>query len=376
MKAFKYKLKPSRRVAARLDATLDVCRELYNAALQERRAAYQQAKTSLNYYDQASQLSEIRDLREDVAGVHSQVLQDVLKRLDKAYKAFFTRVKKGAGKVGFPRFKGRNRYASFTYPQSGFKLEGNKLTLSKIGSVRLRLSREAGGKIKTCSLRRQADGWFVIFIAEAAPLPLPKTGESVGIDVGLENFATLSTGEVIENPRFLRTAEAGLKRQQRKVSKKKRGGANRKKAVRLLARQHLKVAHQRQDFFHKTANQLLREFDEIAIEDLNIKGMVKNHHLAKAITDAAWRTFVNILTAKAENAGRKVWKVAPAYTSQDCSQCRARVKKSLAVREHRCIVCGYVAQRDHNAARNILARTARVARAGVTLPVDQRIPCL
>src|SRR5262249_10027593 len=149
-----------------LAATLDLCRELYNAGLQERRDAYKLQKKSLNYYDQANQLSDIKALRDDMKGLHSQVLQDVLKRLDKAFQAFFRRVKENPTQAGFPRFKGQSRYNSFTYPQSGFKLVGNKLTLSKIGSCRLRLSRPIEGKIKTCSIKRQVDGWFVIFTVE------------------------------------------------------------------------------------------------------------------------------------------------------------------------------------------------------------------
>src|SRR5262249_20822423 len=140
-----------------------------------------------------------------------------------------------------------------------------------------------------------------------------------------------------------------------------------------LAKKHQKIANLRRDFFHKTANQLIREFDEIAVEDLHIKGMVKNHHLAKSISDASWATFVEILSAKAANAGRRVWKVPPQFTSQDCSRCGCRVKKSLSVREHRCIECGFVVHRDHNAALNIKARIAPFARVGVALPTDQRI---
>jgi putative transposase len=314
-------------------------------------------------------LPEIKLVREDVAAIHSQVLQDPLRRVSRAFDAFFQRCLKGDKKAGFPRFKQKSRYNSFTYPQSGFKLVGNKLQLSKIGSVRLHLSREIEGKIKTCSIKRQVDGWFVIFaVEENQSCFIAKTGEAVGIDVGLENFATLSTGEVVENPRYLRKAERELKIQQRKVSKKKKAGSNRRKAVRLLAKKHLQVANQRKDFFHKTSLQLIREFDEIAVEDLNIKSLVRNHHLAKSISDAGWGTFVSILENKAENAGRRVWKVPAAFTSQDCSQCGERVKKSLSQREHRCIGCGYVSHRDHNAALNILGRADQFVRVNaVTL---------
>jgi putative transposase len=219
------------------------------------------------------------------------------------------------------------------------------------------------GKVKTCTIKKQVDGWFVIFVVEETSSPyFPKTRNSAGIDLGVENFVTLSTGEVIENPKFFHRVERDLKIQQRKVSKKKLHGSNWKKAVILLSKKHLKVHNQRRDFFHKLSLQLIKEFDEIAVENLNIAGMVRNHHLAKSISDVSWGTFLQILTFKAESAGRKVWKVPSQYTSQDCSKCGNRVRKSLSEREHSCLNCGYVTHRDHNAAQNILARTAPVAR--------------
>jgi putative transposase len=172
----------------------------------------------------------------------------------------------------------------------------------------------------------------------------------------LENFATLSTGEVIENPRHLKAAARRLKTAQRKVSRRRKGSNRRRKAVVLLARQHQKIRRQRQDFHHQTALRLIREFDAIAVEDLNLRGLVRNHHLARHISDAAWSAFFSILTSKAENAGRQVVKVSPQFTSQDCARCGHRVRKTLAVREHRCLACGFVAHRDHNAALNIQRR--------------------
>jgi putative transposase len=174
---------------------------------------------------------------------------------------------------------------------------------------------------------------------------------------------------VIENPRYFRKAENALKICQRLVSKKKRGGANRKKAVHLLGKKHLKIANQRKDFFHKTSRDLIGKFDEIAVEDLNIKGLLKNHHLAKSISDASWRTFLSTLEGKAANAGRRVWRVAAAFTSQDCSRCGDRVKKSLSQREHRCMGCGFVVPRDQNAALNIKGRAQRLT-SGVLLAHD------
>jgi putative transposase len=360
--AYKYKFKPNARFVAACSGTLDVCRELYNAALQERRDAYQINRLSINYHAQAIQLPPIKEIREDVGAVHSQILQDTLRRVDKTFKAFFRRVKNGET-PGYPRFKSASRFDSFTYPQSGFRLEGDKLHLSKIGSCRIRLSRPIEGTIKTCTIKREADGWYVIFVVEENQCRfIPKTGETVGIDVGIENFAMLSTGQAVENPQPYRAAEKELKTAQRRVSRRPNQRSNRRrKAVRLLAKKHQKIQRQRADFHHKTALYIVREFDTIAVEELNVKGMVKNHHLAKSISDAGWGQFISILTSKAANAGRMVIKVNPSYTSQDCSRCGSRVRKSLAMREHRCVNCGFVAHRDHNSAITIKQRGARAS---------------
>jgi putative transposase len=372
VKAYKYKMKTNKKFVAKCEQTLDLCRELYNAALQERRDAYKINGLSINYHAQAIQLPEIKKTRQDLTQVHSQVLQDTLRRLDKAFDAFFRRIKKGE-KPGYPRFKGKNFFDSFCYPQSGFKLEGDKLHLSKIGSVRIRLSREIEGTIKTCTIKREADGWYVIFaVEENQSRFFPKTGDSVGIDVGIENFAALSTGEIIENPEFLREAERELKTAQRCVSRRTNKRSNRRrKAVKILAKKHLKVKRQRADFHHKTSLKLVREFDHVIFEDLNIKGMVKNHHLAKSISDVAWGSFILIHSGKAANAGRSVEKVNPYRTSQDCSDCGARMKLSLAQRTFHCTDCGNKKHRDHNASINIKQR----GRAGLSGMVPVEEPC-
>ena len=371
VKAYKYKLKTNAKFVAGCLATLDVCRELYNAALQERRDAYQINGLSINYHAQAVQLPQIKQVREDVGKVHSQVLQDTLRRVDKAFDAFFRRCQNGET-PGYPRFKPASRYDSFTYPQSGFRLEGDKLHLSKIGSCRVRLSRPIEGTIKTCTIKRDADGWYVVFAVEGNQCRFfPKTGETVGIDVGIENFATLSTGEVVGNPEFLRESEVTLRTAQRRVSRRKRGSKRRSKAVNLLRKKHQKIRRRRADFHHKTALKIVREFDAIAVEDLNVRGMVKNHRLAKSINDAGWSLFILILTSKAEEAGRVVIKVNPAYTSQDCSQCGHRVRKTLDEREHRCDNCGFVAHRDHNSA---LAVKGRAGLSGMVPGRESREP--
>lgn len=211
VKAYKYKLKPNAKFETACGATLTICRELYNAALQARRAAYRINGLSINYHAQAIQLPQIKQARADVNEVYSQILQDTLRRVDKAFDAFFRRIKSGEA-PGYPRFKSASRFASFTYPQSGFRLAGDKLHLSKIGSCRIRLSRPVEGTLKTCTIKRAADGWYVVFtVEENQSRFFPKTGAAVGIDVGIENFATLSTGAVIENPKYYRAAERALK---------------------------------------------------------------------------------------------------------------------------------------------------------------------
>lgn len=373
IKAYKYKLRVSRAVGEKLTATLDICRELYNAGLQERRDAYRMAGVSLNYFTQTKQLRDIRAGRADVAAIYSQILQDALARVQRAFDGFFRRVRAGE-KAGYPRFKSARRYNSFTYPQKGFQLNGDKLTLSKIGSVRVRLSRPIEGKTKACTIKRELGGWFVMFTVEESQCRyFSKTGANVGVDVGIENFATLSTGEAISNPQYLRQAGRGLKTAQRRVSRRKKGSNRRRKAVALLAKRHQKIVRQRLDFFHKLSLRLIRRFDEIAVENLNIAGMVKNHHLAKSISDAGWGTFLSILERKAEEAGRRVWKVPAAFTSQDCSGCGARVRKTLATREHRCVECGLVLHRDHNAAINIHGRADRLGMSGATSADEPRI---
>lgn len=249
-KTFKYKLRPTPEQAAQLAGVLRVCRELYNAALQERKAAWQQCRVSVNYYQQKAQLPEIRAIREDCAAIHAQVLQDVVLRLDRAFQAFFRRLANGE-KPGYPRFKGRNRYHSFTYSQwgNGASLDNGFLVLSKIGRIAVRWSRPLEGTPKTVSLIQEPDGWYVCIACADVPIqPLPLTGEETGIDLGLESFLTLATGEQVANPRHYRKAEKRMVKAQRRVSRRKKGSKRQRKAVRLLQRAHQKIARQRRDF--------------------------------------------------------------------------------------------------------------------------------
>jgi putative transposase len=354
-KTFKYKLQPTAEQEQAMEFVLRRCRELYNAGLQERRDAWQKCGVSITAASQSAQLPDIKEVRPEYRDVHAQVLQDVLTRLDRAFQAFFRRVKTGE-KPGYPRFQGANRYTSFTYKQfgKGASLDDRFLVLSKIGRLAVRWSRPIEGTPKTVTIRREADGWHACFSCEGVPLqPLPAAGQETGIDLGLESFATLADGRQIANPRIFRVAELNLKRAQRRVSRRKKGSHRRKKAVALLAKAHQHVRRTRADFHHKTALALVRDYDTIYHEALQTANMVRNHHLAKSIADAGWSAFLSILAFKAAYAGKRVVAVPPAYTSQSCSGCGVIVRKGLSVRWHTCPDCGTSLHRDHNAALNI-----------------------
>jgi putative transposase len=354
-KTYKYKLKPTPEQERAMEFVVRRCRELYNAALEERRDAWQKCGVSITVAGQSAQLPDIKEVRPEYRDIHSQVLQDVLTRLDRAFQAFFRRIREGQT-PGYPRFQGADRYHSFTYKQfgNGATLDNGFLVLSKMGRIAVRWSRPIEGTPKTVTVSREADSWYAcISCAEVPVHPLSPTGQETGIDLGLESFATLANGTMIHNPRCYRKAERRLKTAQRRVSRRKKGSNRRRKAVKLLAKAHLKVRRQRTDFHHKTALTLVQTNDTIYHEDLQTANLLKNHHLAKSLSDAGWSHFLSILSAKAAWAGRTVVAVPPAYTSQTCSGCGVIVAKGLSVRWHTCPDCGTSLHRDLNAARNI-----------------------
>lgn len=369
MKTFTYKLRPTQAQIALLEETVETCRRLYNHALAERKTAYHERGESIGFLQQSASLPVLKQSWHWLKRVNAQVLQDVIRRLDRAYRAFFRRCKTGE-KPGFPRFRGKGWYDSFTYPQweGGAKLERGRLVLSKIGTIRLHRDRQLVGTPKTCTIRRKADGWYAHIACETPPAPLPPTGQSVGIDLGLESFATLSDGTQIVNPRLYRSAERRLKRAQRRMCRRKKGSNRRRKARELFAKAHLKVKRARTDFAHKTARALVNAYDHLVVERLNIRGLIRNHPVAKSIADAAWGTFLQVLRVKAESAGRTVTEVNPAGTSQICAQCEETVPKRLAVRWHSCPYCGCEMHRDQNAALNILKKGGGTA-VGEALPM-------
>ncbi len=353
IKSYKFRLQPSKAISAKLESTLNLCRELYNAALQERRDAYRLNHISINYYVQANQLPEIKQTNPEYKTVHSQILQNTLRRLDITFKKFFDRRKRKA-QAGFPRFKAQKQYNSFCFPQSGFKLLGNKVDLLKIGTIKVKLSRQIVGKIKTCTIKKEIDKWFVIFDVEALPKPLPQTGKSIGLDMGISAFTTFSDGTRIDNFQFRESAQKRIRVAQRRIARRKKGSSGYRKAVTLFRKIHQKIKNQRNDFQHKVSTQIVKDYDLICIEKLSVLALSRGM-LGKQINDVAFGNFFTKLKYKAESANKSVIEVNPAYTSQDCSACGERVKKDLSVRVHNCLKCGLVLDRDHNAAINILA---------------------
>jgi len=361
-RTFKYRIYPTKGQESTLVEWLNTCRILYNQSLHERKDAYEKDKKSINYYDQANALKEGKKGNRYLTAVHSQVLQDVLKRLDKAFQNFFRRVKRGE-KPGYPRFKAEDRFNSFTFTQSGFKIEGGKLVVSKIGAIRLIQHREIpeAGVIKTCAIKRAVDQWYVTFVVELPDIEVEKkeinsASSAVGIDLGLTDIATLSTGEKIDNPKWLRASEKKLAKEQRRLARKKKRSNNRKKQKAIVATVHRKIRNQRSDFHHKISKELVADYDLIVFEDLQVKNMVKNHYLAKSISDVGWNQLVGFTSYKAEYAGKTMELVNPRRTSQECCICGNIQKMPLSQRVYHCLNCGNVMDRDENAAINIRNR--------------------
>ncbi|GGR40480.1 RNA-guided endonuclease InsQ/TnpB family protein [Deinococcus ruber] len=370
-KAMKYRLFPNATQEKVLDTTLYLCRQLYNGALEERRGAYKKAGVSVSYYEQKRALTEIKADLPEYKDIHSQVLQDVIERLDKSFKGFFRRIKSGA-KAGYPRFKGRAHYDSFTYPQAGktgaMPLENaGKVYLSKIGNVRCKYHRPLEGTIKTATVKREGDKWDIVFVCQVEVVALPATGDDIGIDLGTNpNFLITSDGEFVPAPRHFKKSERKIGLLQRATSRKKRGSRRHKALKRQVAAEHRRVANRRRDFHHKTARTLVDRHDAVYHEDLNIIGLARSS-TAKGVLDAGWASFINILSLKAVNAGRKVLGVDPNYTSQDCSRCGHRQKVKIG-HAYICANCGMDMHRDVNAAINILNR-GRDAAFSESVPV-------
>ena len=347
VRVYRYRLYPTRVQEAALRETLERLRELYNAALQHRRDAYRKQGESVSAYGQMRELASVREVRPEFASIHTHLLQDAITRLDRAYRAFFRRVKAGET-PGFPRFKGRGRYRTFTFKDAanhnGVRLlaGGKRVKLAGIGNVKVKLHRLIEGRIKQASVSLDGDGhWYIAFACVDVPTrPLPPLDTSVGIDVGITTFAALSDGTTVDNPRPYEMAQRSLVTAQRRVSRRKRGSKRRRKAVELLAKQSARVQRVRIDFHHKTAHAIVQRF------------------------------------GSTESAGREFYRVDPRGTSQECSGCQQRVPKGLHVRVHACPHCGLVLDRDVNAAVNVQARghTAFEEGRSVSAPLNREAP--
>ncbi len=358
LKTFQYRLYPKPAQAQQMVQVLNVCRHWYNMCLAERKWSYELEGRRVSKNDQIKQARLYRQTFPQAQTVFSQTLQSVAVDLSKAFDAFFRRVKAGK-QPGYPRFKSRNRFHSFTFPQygSGVKVDGRRLRLYGVGRVAVRWHRPIEGTIKTVQIVHQAGHWYACFACEVPNAAcLPAAGKVVGVDVGLSALATLSSGEKIETPHYYRTGQAKLRVLQRKLVRAKRGSHNRHKARRAVQRQHEHIANQRQDYLHKLSTYLVQQYDAIALEDLHVTNMVQNKHLSKSILDSGWSMFRQYLTYKAANAGRVIAFVNPAYTSKLCSTCGAVFQDfDLSTRWVEC-ACGLSLDRDHNAALNILSR--------------------
>ena len=357
----KYEIFPTEEQREIMDRWLQYCRQLYNSALLDKQRKYKQHKENYNRYDMQRQLTIDKQSYSFLKEIPSQPLQEVFVRLTKVFNNFFRKDAK------YPKLKKYKEYNSLTFPQFGLNSKGYRYAMSFsnrgklyntiLGEMDVLLYRPLEGKIKQLVIKRQGHRWYAIFSVEKQVVPSSiDKDNAVGIDVGINKYAVLSNGHAYENPRFLRKKERQLQKAQRKLSRMKKGSANYSKQVQRVRQHHEKIANQRRDFLHKLSFNLAKDYSVIAIENLHIRNMVKHKKLSKSIFDAGWGMFRNMLVYKCEKQGGILVKVQPEYTTQDCSSCDERVKKSLSIRTHICKKCGTVLDRDHNASLNILKK--------------------
>ena len=368
-KTFQYRLFPNPGQTTRLNKTLDGCCWLYNHFLEQRIEIWKNKQEGLSRYNQDATLKTLKKEHPFLSDIFSQCLQNVSMRIDLAFRAFFRRVKSGS-KPGHPRFRGKFRYNSFTYPQLGFKLLKNVVQLSKTGGIKIKLHRPIEGTIKTCTVKHAPTGkWFVSFACDIDHNPIEQPAKpTIGIDMGLEFFVTLSNGEQIKNPRFFRKEEKSLAKVQRKLSTQEKATKTRTEARKIVARVYERINNKRHNFCHQESRKLVNRFNTICVEDLSINDMKKDSFrcINKSIGDAAWRMFLSCLSYKAEYAGQNVIQVNPAFTSQTCSQCGSRHKLKLSDRMYHCPCCDLSINRDRNAALNIMT----LGLQGLGIPVE------
>lgn len=353
-RTYRFRIYPTRRQGLALEAQLGFACDLYNAALEQRRYAWR-AGQRVGYVSQCRELTALRAAGDGPPQMSCEAMRSPLRRLERAYQAFFRRVKAGE-KAGYPRFRSRRRYNSLTW-DSTWSIQQRRLVLLGIGHLKVKWHRElpALAKVCTVTVRRVTGRWHVCFALalQVSAVPARKVTRAVGVDLGVHNFAALSTGELIPGPRAYRAARRQLRVAQRRVSRRVKGSQRRLKAGLLLARLHERIRNLRSDHAHQLSRRLVSDFVLIAVEDLQVRGLTGGF-LAKDIRDQGWAEFLKLLGYKAEDAGIQVVAVPPGGTSQTCSGCGALAPKPLSERTHRCTSCGLVVDRDINAARNIL----------------------
>lgn len=359
---YRYRLYPTVAQELALTGMLGAFCDLYNAALHERIDCYRKTGRSLGYCDQSNQLKAVRAVDEHLAGFSFSAQQQLLRRVDKSFKAFFGRLKRGE-KPGFPRFQAKRRFDSIEFRV------GDGLTLKKdgrigitglAGTLRVKWHRmlPAGAKLGHAIISRNGGHWHVSFLVTLPDAEVPdREFAPVGIDVGVSSLIALSSGRTEPAPQWAKEAAAGLRRHQRRLARRTKGSGRWKKARRDLARYSRRIANQRRDFMHKLTTGLVRQHTHFAVEDLNITGLSRGM-LAKDVLNASWGLFFQMLRYKAESAGGAVEAVDPRGTSQACSACGSTVPKALSERRHDYPHCGYQANRDVNAAQNILFKSS------------------
>ncbi len=359
--AYKFRAYPSQSQRSNLNGQMYLSKEMYNLLLDESKRYYKETKKTLTEYRMNVWLTKMKKERPEFKELHSQVLQNIPKRVSEAYGAFFRRAKaKKSGKkvkVGFPRYK--KFVSSLTFPQEGgFIIGKKKVRLSKIGNINFVNHREIGGTPKTCTIKKtKTDEWFVIISTERADkIPFSNGKSAVGIDLGIKQYATLSDGSVLQNWRIPNRVRNGMKRLQKIISRRKKGSHKRRKAVLRFSRKCEHISRIREDDLHKLTQNLVNSYSFIAYEELEIANMMKNHRLARNIGEESWGKFAQLLQYKAESAGCVVVAVNPRNTSKTCSECGNVQDISLDERTFTCNNCGMSRNRDLNASINILER--------------------
>ena len=355
LRTYRYRIYPTVRQRLALEAQLRFACQLYNAGLEQRRYAWRGRQRSVSLYEQFRELTDVRAAGMGPAQMSCSAMRDPLRRLDRAYAAFFRRIRAGT-KPGYPRFRSARRYDSLTWDY-GWGLRGGRLALLGVGQVKVRWHRPLPtyAVVRTVTVRRLAGRWYTAFslrMCRSRKVAAPGR-PAVGLDLGIQYFATLSTGEQMPGPRAYRTAMRQLRVAQRRLARRQKASHRRHKARLLLARHHVRIRNLRHNHAHNLTRRLVSEFALIAIEDLNIRGLARGF-LAKDVNDQGWADFLTVLEYKAAEAGTRLIRVAPGGTSQTCSGCGVPVPKLLSERIHRCPDCGLVMDRDTNAARNVL----------------------